>query len=213
MKAELIVINIYRRDRGLPELTYSEKLGEIANYKAQDLSITWPKLPPKGDPHIDSKGRGVGLRDQEMGLTDWLVAGENVEVNNYTDSDINKEAQSVIDAWDASPEHKAIMVGEWDYAAFGNYKDLNNGREFAVLEVEKSVNYKPAPKSTPTKSTSPSNSPAPSSEPSPTIVPTEKPTPAPTPEPTLAPSVSPAVLIFPRRKPIKNYGRKLPKAA
>lgn len=219
MIAELDALNTYRKDRGLPELTYSNKLGAIANWKAMDLSITWPKLPHDGDPHIDSKGRNVGDRDEEMKLTGWQVAGENVYESNYSNPKMDKEAQHVIDAFDASPKHKEIMLDEWDYAAVGYYVDPNTGMHYVAQEFMKSTHYKPAPTVKPTLTPTPEITPI--ITPVPTLSPTEKPTPTftptPTPEPTpiITPPPTPtpessvaynsnAVLVFDARRRIRQ---------
>lgn len=205
MEAELNVLNGYRGCHDLPSLTYNGQLGYIANWKAQDLSITWPKLPEKGSPHIDSLGRDLGDRDSQMNLKDWLNAGENVEESNFSDPDINKNAQRIIDAWDASPKHKAILVDEWDYAGFGNYKDPKTGMHYVALEVKRSTHYNPgpiirasqctAPTPTPTMEPTPTSTIQPTPEPTPVITPV--PTPSPTEQPTLTPTPEPTPIITP----------------
>lgn len=105
----LTLTNLKRQENGLPPLVMNDELTQAAAGKAEDMFTKdyWAHVSPDGTtPWVFIKNAGYN----------YLYAGENL-ARGYT------TAGSVVDAWMASPEHRANMLSP-------NYHDIG----FAIQE-------------------------------------------------------------------------------
>ena len=97
-KKVIEITNKYRSINGnLPALTENSKLDFSAEKKLQDMFV-------KGYfEHISPNGTGVGDLGSEVGY-EYIIIGENLALGNF------KDDQSLVDAWMASPGHRANIL-------------------------------------------------------------------------------------------------------
>lgn len=94
------ITNKYREsDGGLPPLTENSKLNFSAEKKLQDMFV-------KGYfEHMSPDGVGVGDLGNQVSY-EYILIGENLALGNF------KDDQSLVDAWMASPGHKANILNK-----------------------------------------------------------------------------------------------------
>ncbi len=186
----LALINNYRESQGLNDLVPQDNLNAAADWYATDMAT---KNYYGGDQycaqfnetaHCDSLGRMPGARLSDFGYPP-SIAGENIAAGF-------DDAQSVFDAWKASPAHNANMLDP-NYAAIGIGWACNSQSDYGCYWVTDFGSYAGPP-----SSNAPTPSPAPTvtSQPTPTATPTSPPTDTPSPTPT--PSPAPTVTSQPR---------------
>jgi uncharacterized protein YkwD len=167
----LTLLNNYRESQGLNDLVPQDNLNEAADWYATDMAT---KNYYGGDQycydnfhetaHCDSLGRLPGARLTAFGYPP-SIAGENIAAGFGS-------AQSVFDAWKASPGHNANMLGSI-YKAIGIGWACNSQADYRCYWVTDFGSYAGPPSS---------NVPTPS--PSPTVTPQPTPTATPVPTPT-----------------------------
>ncbi len=181
------LLNNYRESQGLNDLVPQDDLNEAADWYATDMATKnyYGGPTPNGNfcaqfneyAHCDSLGRMPGARLTAFGYPP-STAGENIAAGFG-------DAQSVFDAWKASPGHNANMLGS-GYAAIGIGWACNSQADYGCYWVTDFGSY-----AGPASSNAPTPSPAPTvtSQPTPTAPPTSLPTdtPSPTPVPTPTP--------------------------
>lgn len=114
----LNLTNIKRQENGVPTLSFNEKLSEAASKKAQDMfeNNYWAHNSPTGKtPWVFIKSSGY----------EYIYAGENLAKGFSTASD-------AINAWMASPDHRANMLSS-------NYKDVGFAVKVGTLNREETV--------------------------------------------------------------------------
>lgn len=103
------IINDYRSEMNLTELTVIDELCEIAEIRAEEASVLWSHTRPNGK-RIDSL-----LNDTDI---KWSVVGENLAKHQ------NASVETVVDAWMASESHrKNLLNPKFKYCGFAEYND------------------------------------------------------------------------------------------
>lgn len=100
IKGVIEITNKYRKENGnLKSLTENSKLDFSAEKKLQDMFV-------KGYfEHTSPTGVGVSDLGAQVGY-DYLIIGENLALGNFKDN------QALVDAWMASPGHRANILNE-----------------------------------------------------------------------------------------------------
>ena len=77
--------------------------------------------------HVDSSGKSMEDRLEDVGIIDWSQAGENL-----ASSTVGAEpAQSALWGWQQSPGHlENILLPTFVYTGIGAYRDSNTGEVF-----------------------------------------------------------------------------------
>ena len=103
------IINDYRSEMNLTELSVIYELCEIAEIRAEEASVLWSHTRPNCK-RIDSL-----LNDTDI---KWTVVGENLA--KYK----NASVETVVDAWMASESHrKNLLNPKFKYCGFAEYND------------------------------------------------------------------------------------------
>ena len=97
-------LNAYRQSKGLPTLTYNERLNRASEVHARDLAAAGIIS------HTGTDGSGHGERVQRQGYY-FSIAGENVATGQMNWDD-------VFDAWKKSPGHNENLLRD-DVSEFG----------------------------------------------------------------------------------------------
>jgi len=171
-QAFLTLINEYRTQNGKPALVTDDRLNASADWFATDMATDnyWASN------HYDNEDppRSPGQRAAAFGFN--APVGENLAGGFTT-------AQSVFDAWKASPGHNANMLG--NYVAIGIGRAYSPTAYYGWYWATDFAPYVP-----PYTTTAPTNTPAPTASPAPAVdqtTATPVPTASPTPSPTNAP--------------------------
>ena len=104
-------INQYRDSHGLPALSESKSLSDIAEQRAEECSLSFSHNRPEGGCVLDIKD----------------VCGEILAKNE-------RSAVNALDAWEKSPSHNKLIL-RGDYKRFGcaHYIDESGADYFVVL--------------------------------------------------------------------------------
>lgn len=115
------LVNEERRNVGVPELKWSEKLYEASLIRAHELIKLYSHTRPDGSSFYHA-WKLVGI----SGKSGIAATGENVAITFIKDT--NKEtALKLFSKWKASPGHYENMIrGEFDYFACGVIYDTPN---------------------------------------------------------------------------------------
>jgi uncharacterized protein YkwD len=172
-QAFLTLINDYRAQNGKSALVTDDRLNASADWFANDMADDnyWAQS------HYDNENppRSPGQRAAAFGFN--APVGENL-AGGFT------SAQSVFDAWKASPGHNSNMLGS--YVAIGIGRAYSPSAYYGWYWVTDFALYIPPPTST----SAPTNTPAPTVTPSATTEP-GSPTPAPTQSPEATATAAP----------------------
>src|SRR5574341_1868070 len=168
-QAFLGLINQYRAQNGLGQLSISNQLTSASLWMSQDMGANGYFS------HIDSLGRDPWTRMAAFGYNYNTWKGENLAAGTSS-------AQTAFNLWKDSPGHNANMLGA-NYVAIGIARRYTAGSPYgwywttdfggflsSPLPPQSSATPTPAPTATPT--------------PAPTATPTPAPTATPTPAPT-----------------------------
>lgn len=99
-------VNQERTERGLSELEWDENIYSASKVRAEEISVNFSHTRPNGGDWYT--------------VNEDLLYGENLAMNY-------RDAESVTDAWMASPEHKEnILNGSYTTGAISCYKENNN---------------------------------------------------------------------------------------
>ena len=108
------LINEYRQVNGLPTVSINEQLMEAADWKSDDMAAN----DYLG--HTDSLGRSSNQRMVAFGFDPAAATGENlVGLDEGT-------AQAAFDRMKASPEHRAVMLGEYVWVGVARIFSANS---------------------------------------------------------------------------------------
>jgi len=127
--------NTERQSNGLPSLQQSSKLTQSARTKAEDM------IANQYFQHTSPAGKGIADLALEVGY-DYIAIGENLALGGF------KNNQSLIDAWMASPGHRANILNP-SFTEIGvfvikaNYKGRNTWFAVQHFGVPSSVCSKP----------------------------------------------------------------------
>ena len=116
--------NYERRSRGLPPLAPSAKLDSVAQLRVDDMVAEgyFGHDDPRDDPErVDGKYFDVM---QQLGITGWRWAGENLQMNNYADP-----FPIAMDRLMNSPTHRANILDP-EYTHMGAAAQINNRAAF-----------------------------------------------------------------------------------
>lgn len=96
----ITITNKYRlANGGLSELKENSKLNFSAEKKLQDMFVK------QYFEHMSPEGLGVGDLGEQVGY-EYIIIGENLALGNF------KDDQALVDAWMASPGHKANILNK-----------------------------------------------------------------------------------------------------
>jgi uncharacterized protein YkwD len=172
-EAQLVtLINQARADAGLPAVTVSGALTDVARWRSKDM---WDRdyfshaipTPPGGNVFDELHRRGIC----------YTVAGENIAVNNYPD---DQTVQVAFNGWMNSPGHRAIILSPgYNRVGVGAFK--GNGSTYpnhlyTAIFTHTCVSVTPRPTVTPMPTPKPTPKPTPRPTPTAKPVPTEAPT-------------------------------------
>ncbi len=177
--AFLGLINQYRAQNGLGQLSLNDTLNTASLWMSQDMSAN------NYFSHTDSLGRDPFVRMNAFGYTYNTWKGENLAAG--VDG-----AQAAFDLWKGSPGHNANMLN-------ANFNVIGIGRAYTAgsgygwywttdFGGQADAAAPPAPPPPPPPPPAPTAAPTPAPTPEPTPEPTPPPTPVPTPAPTPAPT-------------------------
>lgn len=190
------LINQARASAGLPALSVSTELRDVARWRSKDMwdrnyfSHSIPS-PPGGDVFDELHRRGIC----------YTVAGENIGSNNYPD---DVATQTMFNGWMGSSTHKGLILGSgFNRIGVGAFK--GTGTTYpkhywtAIFTHSCSSTATPTPAPTPVPTKTPSPTPAPTKTPGPTATP--GPGATPTPRPTATPTPRPTATATPHTTP------------
>lgn len=110
------LVNIERRSLGIPALEVYERLGEVADSRAEEIAILFSHHRPDGSDYLTLVG--------EYGF-DYRAFGENIAAG-YNDP------ETLVKAWMSSPGHREnILRSSFQNIGIGYYKD-EHGTVYAV---------------------------------------------------------------------------------
>lgn len=101
-KAVLEIVNVQRRNAGLGDLVWSDRLAKDAEVRAQEAIVCWSHNRPNGRPWFD--------------VDPALIYGENLG-RNFASPDL------VVFEWLRSPSHCANLLGRYNIAGVGMAQD------------------------------------------------------------------------------------------
>ena len=192
------LINQARASAGLPALTRSSGLDDVARWRSKDMwdrnyfSHTIPS-PPGGNVFDELHRRNIC----------YTVAGENIGTNNYPD---DVSTQTMFNGWMGSSTHKALILGSgFNRIGLGAFKGTGTTypKKYWTAVFTHSCGSTATP--TPPPPPTPTPTPAPTKTPSPTKTPGPGATPTPHPTPTPTPHVTPKPTAKPTPKPTANH--------
>jgi uncharacterized protein YkwD len=188
------LINQARASAGLPAVTVSSALTDVARWRSKDMwdrdyfSHSIPN-PPGGNAFDELNRRGIC----------YTTAGENIAINNYPD---DQTVSVAFNGWMKSSGHRAIILSSnFNRVGIGAFKgtgsDYPNHLYTAIFTKSCSSSPTPTPRPTATPT------PRPTATPTPAPTPTKKPnaTPTPTPRPTATPRITPRPTATPKPTP------------
>jgi uncharacterized protein YkwD len=179
------LINQARASAGLPALTVSSGLADVARWRSKDMwdrdyfSHSIPN-PPGGNAFDELNRRGIC----------YTTAGENIAINNYPDDQTTTVA---FNGWMKSSGHRAIILSSsFNRIGVGAFK--GKGSDYPN-HLYTAIFTHTCASATPTPTPRPTATPTPRPTATPTPTPTKKPgpnaTPSPTPRPTATPRITP----------------------
>jgi uncharacterized protein YkwD len=123
-KETFLLVNQYRKESGLPPLTWSDAIAAEARLHSEDMAT--------GKVDFGHEGFQDRIDHLKSAMTGIWGAGENVL---YT-GDLNHVAQTAVTLWLHSPHHLKNIRGDYNYSGLGVWQDKNGTIYFTQLFVK-----------------------------------------------------------------------------